>query len=199
MRKAIQYAPLRPNAVDVLGGKNSGDNTGKCVPIIHWELEAGDEIEIAIFPKGGSENCSPLAMLTLDGEGKILVYLYLSHPLREPRYCLCCRYIHPEAYATGHDGEGTAGNTRKARTWFIWFGYLLLSVVTILVPAFSFFRHCLWEGVGHGEDNGIVGRPLDHLVLHYAANVHAYKDVLPSRPFRGPPHSCERCTSLSLL
>ncbi len=69
VRRATQEVPLRPNAVDVLSGKNSGDNTGKDIPIIHWELVDGDEVEIAVLPKGGgSENCSALAMLT-PGEG----------------------------------------------------------------------------------------------------------------------------------
>ncbi|WP_456420811.1 fumarate hydratase [Thermococcus sp.] len=64
-KRATLEVPLRPNAVDVFTGKNSGDNTGKGVPIIHWELVEGDSIEIALLPKGGgSENCSALAMLT---------------------------------------------------------------------------------------------------------------------------------------
>ncbi len=68
-RRATHEIPLRPNAVDVLTGRNSGDNTGRDVPLIHWELVPGDAIRIAVLPKGGgSENCSALAMLT-PGEG----------------------------------------------------------------------------------------------------------------------------------
>ncbi|ASJ13283.1 fumarate hydratase [Thermococcus thioreducens] len=64
-RRATGEIPLRPNAVDVLTGKNSGDNTGRNVPLIHWEPVPGDRIRIAVLPKGGgSENCSALAMLT---------------------------------------------------------------------------------------------------------------------------------------
>lgn len=64
-RRATEEIPLRPNAVDVLTGRNSGDNTGRGVPIIHWGLVSGDSIKIAVLPKGGgSENCSALAMLT---------------------------------------------------------------------------------------------------------------------------------------
>lgn len=64
-RRATREVPLRPNAVDVMTGKNSGDNTGRFVPVVHWELAEGSEIEIAVLPKGGgSENCSALAMLT---------------------------------------------------------------------------------------------------------------------------------------
>jgi len=69
VRKATPEVPLRPNSVDPLTGKNSGDNTGNGVPIIHWELTEENKIEVAVFPKGGgSENCSALAMLT-PGEG----------------------------------------------------------------------------------------------------------------------------------
>jgi len=68
-KRATQEIPLRPNAVDVLTNKNSGDNTGRFIPIIHWELVDGDKINISILPKGGgSENCSALAMLN-PGEG----------------------------------------------------------------------------------------------------------------------------------
>nr|WP_206204037.1 fumarate hydratase [Thermococcus sp. ES12] len=64
-RRATEEVPLRPNAVDILTGRNSGDNTGRGVPVIHWEITEGDEIEVAVLPKGGgSENCSALAMLT---------------------------------------------------------------------------------------------------------------------------------------
>ena len=64
-RRATEEIPLRPNAVDVLTGRNSGNNTGRGVPVIHWELVPGDRIMIAVLPKGGgSENCSALAMLT---------------------------------------------------------------------------------------------------------------------------------------
>ncbi|AFL95461.1 fumarate hydratase subunit alpha [Thermococcus cleftensis] len=64
-RRVTEEVPLRPNAVDILTGRNSGDNTGRGVPVIHWEITEGDEIEVAVLPKGGgSENCSALAMLT---------------------------------------------------------------------------------------------------------------------------------------
>ncbi|AHF80946.1 fumarate hydratase [Thermococcus paralvinellae] len=68
-KQATQKIPLRPNAVDILTNKNSGDNTGRFTPILHWELVDGDKIRIAVLPKGGgSENCSALAMLN-PGEG----------------------------------------------------------------------------------------------------------------------------------
>ncbi|MCD6481310.1 MAG: fumarate hydratase [Thermoplasmata archaeon] len=64
VRKATSRIPLRPNAVDVLTGKNSGDNTGRFIPYINWEMVEGDECIITAMPKGGgSENMSTLRML----------------------------------------------------------------------------------------------------------------------------------------
>lgn len=77
-KRATVEIPLRPNAVDLLTNKNSGDNTGRFVPIIHWELVEGDKIKIYVLPKGGgSENCSALAMLNpsegIEGVKKFIV------------------------------------------------------------------------------------------------------------------------------
>ena len=69
VKRATKEIPLRPNAVDIFTQKNSGDNTGKFIPYINWEILPGDTIEITAFPKGGgSENVSQLGMLT-PGEG----------------------------------------------------------------------------------------------------------------------------------
>jgi fumarate hydratase subunit alpha len=70
-RKATREIPLRSNAVDPFTQKNSGDNTGRCVPIVHWELVTGDCIELTVMPKGGgSENVCAMKML-LPSEGVI--------------------------------------------------------------------------------------------------------------------------------
>ena len=58
VRKATKEVPLRPNAVDILSGKNSRDNTGRFIPYINWELVDGDECIITVMPKGGgSKTC----------------------------------------------------------------------------------------------------------------------------------------------
>ncbi|MCW4009378.1 MAG: fumarate hydratase [Candidatus Bathyarchaeota archaeon] len=68
-RRATVEVPLRPNAVNPFTAKNSGDNTGRLVPLVHWEIVSGDSVEITVFPKGGgSENVSALGMLS-PGEG----------------------------------------------------------------------------------------------------------------------------------
>ncbi len=68
-KRATREVPLRPNAVDPFTRKNSGDNTGRFIPYINWEIIEGDSIEITALPKGGgSENVSALGMIT-PGEG----------------------------------------------------------------------------------------------------------------------------------
>ncbi len=45
---------LRPNSVDSLTGKNSGNNLGAGTPVIHWEQwERDNEIEVRLILKGG--------------------------------------------------------------------------------------------------------------------------------------------------
>lgn len=68
-RRGTKEIPLRPNTVDPFTQKNTGDNTGRYIPYIHWEIIQGDTIEITAFPKGGgSENVCALGMIT-PGEG----------------------------------------------------------------------------------------------------------------------------------
>lgn len=61
LEKAIQEAvviatkegKLRPNAVDSITGKNSGNNLGIGVPVIHFHQWEKDEVEIRLLLKGG--------------------------------------------------------------------------------------------------------------------------------------------------
>lgn len=53
IKRATLEVPLRPNTVDPLTGKNPGDNTGRNIPIIHWEFVKGDTLEVTVVPKGG--------------------------------------------------------------------------------------------------------------------------------------------------
>jgi fumarate hydratase subunit alpha len=64
-RRATREGTLRPNALDPFTQKNTGDNTGRFIPYINWEIVKGSTIEITAFPKGGgSENVCTLGMLT---------------------------------------------------------------------------------------------------------------------------------------
>ncbi len=63
-RKATLDVPLRPNAVNPFSELNSGDNTGRYVPPVHWFASEDDGLELTVMLKGGgSENVTALAML----------------------------------------------------------------------------------------------------------------------------------------
>ena len=63
-RRATAEVPLRPNAVDPFTAKNSGDNTGRQIPQVHWEIASGNSLEVTVLAKGGgSENVCVLGML----------------------------------------------------------------------------------------------------------------------------------------
>ncbi len=51
--QATKLGKLRPNSVDSLTGKNSGDNLGPGTPVIHFEQWEQDEIEVKLVLKGG--------------------------------------------------------------------------------------------------------------------------------------------------
>lgn len=61
MKKAIREAvaeatkngKLRPNSVDPITGKNTGDNVGPGMPVIHFEQWEHDDIEVRLLLKGG--------------------------------------------------------------------------------------------------------------------------------------------------
>ncbi|MCK5520378.1 MAG: fumarate hydratase [Candidatus Marinimicrobia bacterium] len=56
---ATEKSYLRPNSVDPVTGKNSGDNTGIMAPYFHFEEWDEDAIEVKLALKGGgSENVS---------------------------------------------------------------------------------------------------------------------------------------------
>jgi fumarate hydratase class I len=51
--EATKRGKLRPNSVDSLTGKNSGDNLGDETPVLHFEQWEEDEIEVKLILKGG--------------------------------------------------------------------------------------------------------------------------------------------------
>jgi fumarate hydratase subunit alpha len=68
-QRATKEVPLRPNAVDPFTQKNSGDNTGRFIPYVNWEIVPGDSVELTVMTKGGgSENVCVTGML-VPGEG----------------------------------------------------------------------------------------------------------------------------------
>jgi fumarate hydratase class I len=51
--EATRRGKLRPNSVDSITGKNSGDNLGPGTPIVHFDQWERDDIEIKLILKGG--------------------------------------------------------------------------------------------------------------------------------------------------
>jgi fumarate hydratase class I len=53
LAEATRLGKLRPNSVDSLTGKNSGNNLGEETPVIHFEQWEQDQIEVKLILKGG--------------------------------------------------------------------------------------------------------------------------------------------------
>jgi fumarate hydratase class I len=81
IKKAIQEAvaeatrlgKLRPNSVDSLTGKNSGNNLGLETPVIHFEQWEKDDVEVKLILKGGgceNKNIQYSVPCTLDHLGR---------------------------------------------------------------------------------------------------------------------------------
>jgi fumarate hydratase, class I len=69
-RIASRTIPLRPNAVDVLTERNSGDNTGVGFPVVYCEETKGSSIAVDLMLKGaGSENIGQLYKLPVEEIG----------------------------------------------------------------------------------------------------------------------------------
>ena len=65
---ATRKIPLVPNAIDIVSGENSGDNTGAGFPIISIEETAGDTLRIDLMLKdAGCENVGRLYRLPDEG------------------------------------------------------------------------------------------------------------------------------------
>lgn len=71
--EATRSGKLRPNAVDVLTGKNSGTNLGAHVPVIHFEPWERSDIEVKLMLKGGgceNKNIQYSLPAEIDGLGR---------------------------------------------------------------------------------------------------------------------------------
>ena len=65
-RRATEKIPLRPNAVDIITDRNSGDNTGLGFPIIYIEETRESTLTIDLMLKGaGCENAGQIYKLPL--------------------------------------------------------------------------------------------------------------------------------------
>jgi tartrate dehydratase alpha subunit/fumarate hydratase class I-like protein len=57
--EATKRGKLRPNSVDSITGKNSGNNLGPGTPVVHFHQWEKNAIEVKLLLKGGGcENCN---------------------------------------------------------------------------------------------------------------------------------------------
>jgi fumarate hydratase class I len=73
IREATRRGKLRPNSVDSLTGKNTGDNLGSEMPVIHFEQWEEEDIEVRLILKGGgceNKNIQYSLPCTLDHLGR---------------------------------------------------------------------------------------------------------------------------------
>src|SRR5450432_934080 len=71
--EATRLGKLRPNSVDSLTGKNSGNNLGEETPVVHFEQWEQDQIEVKLILKGGgceNKNIQYSVPCTLDHLGR---------------------------------------------------------------------------------------------------------------------------------
>lgn len=65
--EATRLGKLRPNSVDSLCGRNSGDNLGPGTPVLHFDQWLSDDVEVRLILKGGGcENQSAQYSLPCD-------------------------------------------------------------------------------------------------------------------------------------
>jgi fumarate hydratase, class I len=73
IEEATRLGKLRPNTVDSVTGKNSGNNIGNGAPIFYWEQWERKDIEVKLLLKGGgceNQNIQYSLPATLDHLGK---------------------------------------------------------------------------------------------------------------------------------
>jgi fumarate hydratase subunit alpha len=88
--KATAQTPLRPNSVNILTGKNSGNNTADRIPWIEWEIVPGsDTADVTVVLKGGGSESPSLAKVIPPAEGMKGVYKIVLDDIFEqgPKPC----------------------------------------------------------------------------------------------------------------
>lgn len=95
LAEATKLGKLRPNSVDSLTGKNSGNNLGPGTPVIHFHQHEKDEIEVKLLLKGGgceNKNIQYSVPCELEGLGRA------DRNLEGVRKCI----LHAVYQAQGH-------------------------------------------------------------------------------------------------
>jgi fumarate hydratase subunit alpha len=82
--EATRRIPLRPNTIDVITGKNPGDNTGRYMPWVEWEFVEGlDHAEVTVLLKGGGSEVVARARNLIPAEGIRGVIKYVVEAVYE--------------------------------------------------------------------------------------------------------------------
>ncbi|MEN2999936.1 MAG: fumarate hydratase [Acidilobaceae archaeon] len=87
--EATRRVPLRPNTIDVFSGKNPGDNTGRNMPWIEWEVGEGEDAEVTVMLKGGGSEIVGRAKTLIPAEGIKGIMRYVIESVYEagPQPC----------------------------------------------------------------------------------------------------------------
>jgi len=67
--KGTEEIPLRPNAVDPISGRNTGNNIGERSPWFSIDVAEGEVLEVSIMAKGGGSESACRALTTSPAEG----------------------------------------------------------------------------------------------------------------------------------
>jgi fumarate hydratase, class I len=107
--EATKLGKLRPNSVDPLTGKNSGDNLGPGTPVIHFHQWEQDDVDIRLILKGGgceNKNIQYALPMELEGIGKA------GRDLEGIRKCILHAVYQAQGYgcSAGFIGVGVGGD-----------------------------------------------------------------------------------------
>lgn len=69
VRRATKDAPLRHNAVETFDEYNTGENVGKEIPSIFWDIVPGDSLDVHTYMAGGGCTLPGSAKVLMPGEG----------------------------------------------------------------------------------------------------------------------------------
>lgn len=107
--RATKEGKLRPNSVDPLTGKNSGDNLGPGTPVVHFHQWEQDDVDIRLILKGGgceNKNIQYALPMEIPGLGRA------GRDLEGVRKCILHAVYQAQGYgcSAGFIGVGIGGD-----------------------------------------------------------------------------------------
>ncbi|WP_428978664.1 FumA C-terminus/TtdB family hydratase beta subunit [Alicyclobacillus mengziensis] len=107
--RATKEGKLRPNSVDPLTGKNSGDNLGPGTPVVHFHQWEKDDVEVRLILKGGgceNKNIQYALPMDIPGLGRA------GRDLEGIRKCILHAVYQAQGYgcSAGFIGVGIGGD-----------------------------------------------------------------------------------------